>query len=76
MEIVQKNKTGRLLSVAQFAIEHPAFSQPALRHLIFDAEANGFWKVVRRIGKRKILLDEQAFFDWVNEQNKGGQNES
>jgi hypothetical protein len=76
MEIEQKNKTGRLLTVAQFAQEHRAFSQPALRHLIFDAQANGFSKVIKRIGKRKILLDEQAFFDWVSEQNNGGQDES
>lgn len=60
--------TNRLLSVAQFASEHPAFSQPALRHLIFDAKANGFDKVIRRIGKRKILLDETAFFNWVAQQ--------
>ena len=69
-------KEKNLLTVAQFALQHPAFSQPALRHLIFDAKANGFWKVIKRIGKRKILLDEQAYFDWVHEQNKGGQNES
>lgn len=62
----------RLMTVAQFAAEHPAFSQSAIRHLIFDAKSNKFSKVIKRIGKRKILLDEAAFFLWVEEQ-QGGQ---
>jgi hypothetical protein len=41
METQQKIKP-RLLTVAQFAVEHPAFSQSDLRHLIFDASSNGF----------------------------------
>ena len=47
-----------------------------LRHLIFNAEKNGFNKVIRRIGRR-VLIDEQAFFAWVDEQNgvKGGGHE-
>ncbi|MDN3508976.1 MAG: hypothetical protein P0S93_02990 [Candidatus Neptunochlamydia sp.] len=49
------------LIVAHCASKHPAFSQAALYHLIFDAENNGFSKVVKRVGKRKILLDKQEF---------------
>ncbi|NGX46774.1 MAG: hypothetical protein K1000chlam3_00137 [Chlamydiae bacterium] len=59
-----------LLTVPQFSQKHPAFSQSALRHLIFDAENNGFCCVVKRVGKRKILLDEHSFFQWVDEQQK------
>jgi hypothetical protein len=59
----------RLLTVAQFSIAHPAFSQPALRHLIFDCENNGFRKAMKKIGA-KILIDERAFFEWVTEQDK------
>jgi len=61
----------RLLTVSQFASEHPAFSQASLRHLIFDAHTNGFAKVIRRIGKRKILLEEKSFFKWIEEQQGG-----
>lgn len=43
-----------------------------LRHLIFNAKTNGFDKVIRRVGRR-ILIDETAFFKWVEEQNGGGQ---
>jgi hypothetical protein len=28
-------------------------------------------KVIKRLG-RKILLDEQAFFSWINERSEGG----
>lgn len=59
-----------LLTVQQFAEKYPAFSQSALRHLIFDSNSNEFDSVIRRIGKRKILLDEEAFFVWVDEQQK------
>lgn len=43
-----------------------------LRHLIFNAAKNGFDKVIRRVGRR-VLIDEAAFFAWVEEQNRGGQ---
>jgi len=39
-----------------------------LRHLVFNAKATGFDKVIRRCGKR-ILLDESAFFAWIAAQN-------
>lgn len=53
-----------------------------LRHLVFYADQNGFDKVIRRAGRR-VLIDEQAFFGWVDAQkdplsilqatqNKGG----
>ena len=59
----------RLLTVPQFALEHPAFSQSSLRHLIFDANTNGFRQVIKRVG-RKILIDETAFFHWIEEQQQ------
>lgn len=42
--------------------------EKTLRHLVFNADSNGFNKVVRRIGRR-VLIDEQEFFRWVDEQN-------
>lgn len=67
-------KETRLMTVSQFATEHPAFSQSSLRHLIFDSGINGFHSVIRRIGKKKILLDEKSFFAWVEKQNQQGGN--
>lgn len=36
-----------------------------LRHLIFHASSNGFDQVIRRVGRR-VLIDETAFFAWVD----------
>lgn len=40
-----------------------------LRHLIFHASANGFEKVIRRVG-RCVLIDEAEFFRWVDDHSK------
>lgn len=39
-----------------------------LRNLIFNRNKNGFDKVVKKVGKR-VLIDEAAFFVWVEEQH-------
>ena len=47
------------------------FSYPktsTLRALVFNAEKNGFDKVIRRINKR-VLIKVDEFFNWVEEQN-------
>jgi hypothetical protein len=38
-----------------------------LRHLIFYAKTNGFDQVIRRVGRR-VLIDEAAFFQWMEKQ--------
>lgn len=58
-----------LLTVRQFSKKHPAFPQGSLRNLIFHAKTNGFDQCVRRVNT-KVLLDEQAVFRWVDQQNK------
>ncbi|MEZ5315477.1 MAG: hypothetical protein R3E91_04630 [Chlamydiales bacterium] len=75
-ELHERISVRNLLTVPQLSQKHPAFSQAALRHLIFDANNNGFCCVVKRVGKRKILLDEQAFFHWIDKQQseKGEKN--
>jgi len=39
--------------------------------LVFHEKKNGFQAVIKRVGGR-VLIDEQAFFDWVDEQNQTG----
>ena len=60
----------RLLTVAQFVEEHKFATHGGLRHVIFNSENNGFKKVIKRLGRR-VLIDENAFFEWVNEQSGG-----
>lgn len=66
----------------QFSSKYPAFTEAALRNLIFKAErrqstsgeipGNGLADAgaVVRIG-RKVLIDEEKFFEWVRHQNGG-----
>lgn len=64
-----KENTERvLLTVRQFSQKYPVFPEGGLRHKIFYAEENGFAKCIRRFG-RKVLIDEAAFFQWIDEQN-------
>lgn len=64
-------------TVRQFADAYPAFSQAALRDLLFYADYNGLnaFDVIRRVGA-KILINEDNFFKWVdtNPRTKGGRN--
>ena len=57
----------RLIPVSAWADHHPWPPSGGLRHLIFFARANGFDKVIRRIGRR-VLIDEAAFFEWAGKQ--------
>lgn len=68
-----------LLTVRQFSDKHPAFTQGAIRNLIFLAESrktsrgtiqgNGLNIALVRIG-RKLLIDEEKFFQWIDEQQE------
>ena len=55
-----------LLTVKQFTQKHPAFPIGGLRHRIFYAKQNGLEAagVLVRNGRR-ILLNEERFFDWL-----------
>lgn len=65
----------RLYTVKQAAEAYPAFSQAALRDLIFKADdrrnsrgeaipGNGLCACLRRIGRR-VLIDADGFEDWI-----------
>ncbi len=60
----------KLIPLTKWPEHHPWPSPAGLRYLVFHAAANGFHKVIRRVGRR-ILIDEEAFFAWVEEQNEG-----
>lgn len=70
----------QVFTVGQFAKRNLAFSEAALRNLIFKADprhstrgeipGNGLIEAgaIIRIG-RKVLLDEERFFTWMDKQN-------
>lgn len=58
----------RLVPVPKWNNDHDWPSVAGLRWLIFHAKSNGFDGVVKRAGGR-VLIDENAFFKWVETQN-------
>lgn len=54
----------RFIRVNDWLKYHPWPDPNALRHLIFHAKAKRFERVVIRCGRR-VLIDEAAFFQWV-----------
>lgn len=60
-----------LLTVRQFSEKHPAFPQGGLRALRFNSATNGFAKAFVTVG-RKVLINEEAFFAVIEEQNQKG----
>ena len=56
-------------TVKQFCDRHEWATLGGIRNLIFHAETNGFAKCIKRMGRR-ILLDEDAIFTWIDEQSK------
>jgi hypothetical protein len=65
--ITPSNMPSRLLTVKQLPSHYPAFSEGAIRWLIFNEKENGFNRCVRRIG-RKILIDLNKFESWIDGQ--------
>ncbi|PPC90453.1 MAG: hypothetical protein CTY34_07675 [Methylobacter sp.] len=61
----------RLIPVPKWNTYHSWPPHGGLRHLIFNAETNGFSKAFKRVGRR-VLVDEREFFRIVDEQNQGG----
>lgn len=62
-------KKPRLIPVTKWNEYHIWPPIGGLRHLIFFAKINGFDKVVKRAGK-KVLIDEDAYFEWLDEKNR------
>jgi len=54
----------RLIPLTRWNDFHPWPPLGGLRHLVLQRHTNGFDAVICRIGRR-VLLDEQAFFAWV-----------
>ncbi|MCB2199509.1 hypothetical protein KQI63_08900 [bacterium] len=63
------SKQPRLIPLADWPKYHAWPPLGGLRHLVFYSKTNGFDKVIRRAGRR-ILIDEAAFFDWVEQKSE------
>ena len=61
-----------LLTVRQFAERHPFLTESSLRFQIFNRASNRLESsgAIVRLG-RKILIDEDKYFGWVDGQQEG-----
>jgi hypothetical protein len=67
----QQNQPSRLIPVPNWNDHHEWPPQGGLRHLIFNANSNGFATAFKRVGRR-VLIDEAEFFACVDRQNQKG----
>lgn len=68
------------LTIRQLSERYPAFSEPALRNLVFCAKprqstkgpipGNGLDRAIIRVG-RKVLIDAEQFQVWLREKQGG-----
>lgn len=65
MDLHRNSSATRLIPASDWHKHHNWPPIGGLRHLIFFAESNGFSTVIRRVGRR-VLIDEGAFFAWVD----------
>lgn len=63
-----------LLTVRQFAQQHPAFPEGGLRHQIFHADSNGLNQSGALIRNgRRILIHEERFFEWLERRSQNSE---
>lgn len=60
----QHESPPRLIPASDWNQHHAWPPIGGLRHLIFNSMTNGFDVVIRRVGRR-VLIDERAFFLWI-----------
>ena len=57
-----------LVTVQQLCLRTPAFKEQTIRQLLLERHNNGLDKVVRHLGRR-LLIDEEQFFSWIDERS-------
>jgi len=71
--VTTTSPTRKLFTVKQFDERNPFITESGLRFQIFNRKSNGleYSGALVRLG-RKILIDENKYFGWVDDQ-QGGQ---
>lgn len=69
-EVVPENQPGnRIILLTKWNKFHEYPPIGGLRHLVFFGQKTGFDKVIIRVGRR-ILIDEEAYFNWIRSNNQ------
>ena len=64
-----------LLTVEQLSEKYPSFTIRYLRTLLAERKANGLAAAVLAISKRKLMIDEEKFMEWLESKREGNDNE-
>lgn len=70
MQSTQPENRRRLIPLTDWPRYHPWPTVAGLRHIRFYQNVNGFTNAFRTVGRR-VLVDEQAFFETVDKQVRG-----
>ncbi len=62
-------KTKNFLTIKQWLKKYEAIPEGGIRHIIFIDKDNFNAKVVKKVG-RKILLDEEEFLNWIDSHSR------
>lgn len=62
--VIESTPKDRLIPVTKWNDYYDFPALGGLRGLIFNKDTNGFDKVIRRIGRR-VLIKEDEFFKWI-----------
>ena len=68
MEKENNSEKTRLIPLTKWPQYHSWPPIGGLRHLVFYKRQTGFDKVIKKVGSR-VLIDENQFFRWVDQQN-------
>lgn len=59
-----------LFTVEQFARKYPAFPVRYLRGLLSERKTNGLADAIIAMSQRRLLIDEERFFQWIEEKRE------
>lgn len=65
----QSDSKTRYIPLADWNKHHDWPAIGGLRYYAFNCHKNGFDKVIKKVGRR-VLIDEDAFFIWLENQSK------
>lgn len=66
--IATHEKQPSFLTVKLLVKKYPWLTEGGMRHFLFHMNENGLYKAVRKMGRR-ILIEESAFFAWIEDQS-------
>lgn len=64
----EKSHIPRYVSVKQLSQLYPCFSELSIRFILFHRHKNKADSFVKKVGKRKLIIDVEAFESWIKKQ--------